>query len=163
VDDAEAYPAEFSILMPSSHSRTIAPICQTRRCRAAFLLACGMLLAATGCSWWLRITEVAGSVTVDGKPAAGVQLVFDPLDRSRPRAFATTDAAGRFRLGRQGPGDKSGAAAGRYVVRVMSDNDGGDGIVIPPAYNVRSTLEFEVVPGQANVFEIDVSTKLASP
>ncbi len=137
---------------------------QFHRRRAILLAVSGpMLLAATGCNWWLRITEVSGSVTVDGKPAGGIQLVFDPLDRSRPRAFARTNGDGRFRLGRQGPGDKSGAAAGKYVVRVMSDNDGDEGVVIPPSYNVRSTLEFEVVPGQANVFEIDIATKPASP
>lgn len=111
-----------------------------------------------GCGWWLRITEVSGTVKVDGKPAAGIQLVFDPVDPSRPRALARTASDGSFRLGRQGPGDKSGAAAGKYVVRVMSDNDGGEGFRIPPEYNVRSTLEFDVVPGRANVFEIEVDT-----
>lgn len=115
------------------------------------------VIAASGCG--LRITEVSGTVTVDGKPAGGVQLVFDPLDASRPRAIARTDAEGRFRLGRQGPGDRSGAAAGKYVVRVMSDSDGDEGVLIPPRYNLRSTLELEVVPGQENVFEIDIETE----
>lgn len=112
-----------------------------------------------GCGWWLRITEVSGTVTVDGKPAGAVQLVFDPLDKSRPRAMALTGPDGSFRLGRQGPGDKSGAAAGKYIVRVMSDNDGGEGFTIPARYNRQSALEFDVVPGQANVFEIDIDTK----
>ena len=72
--------------------------------------------------------------------------------------MARTDSDGRFRLGRQGPGDRSGAAAGKYIVRVMSDSDGEEGVVIPPQYNVRSTLEFEVVPGKENIFEIDIET-----
>ena len=126
---------------------------QTRAAAAVVILA-----VVAGCGWWLRITEVAGTVTVDGKPAAGVQLVFDPVEASRPRAFARTDSDGRFRLGRQGPGDRSGAAAGKYLVRVMSDSDGEEGVVIPPQYNVRSTLEFEVVPGKENIFEIDIET-----
>jgi hypothetical protein len=126
---------------------------------AARLVVAVALACVAGCGWWLRITEVSGTVTVDGAPAGGIQLVFDPLDKSRPRALARTDSDGRFRLGRQGPGTNSGAAAGAYIVRVMSDNDGGEGFVIPPEYNVRSTLEFEVVPGQSNVFEIKVDTK----
>ena len=120
------------------------------------------LALTTGCGWWLRITEVSGTVKVDGTPAGGVQLVFDPLDKSRPRALARTGPDGRFQLGRQGPGNKSGAAAGKYIVRVMSDTDGGEGFAIPPEYNVRSTLEFEVVPGTANVFDIDVESKADS-
>lgn len=44
----------------------------------------------------------------------------------------------------------------------MSDTDGGEGFAIPPEYNVRSTLEFEVVPGTANVFDIDVESKADS-
>ncbi len=129
---------------------------------AAGVAAGGMGAAgAAGCNWWLRITEVSGKVTVDGQPASGIQLVFDPVDPSRPRALARTGQDGTFRLGRQGPGDRSGAAAGSYVVRVMSDSDGEEGIRIPPEYNVRSTLEFEVVPGKENVFEIDIETKSA--
>jgi len=129
----------------------------------AVALGLALVVPLGGCSWWLRITEVSGSVKVDGQPAGGVQLVFDPLDTSRPRALARTAADGSFQLGRQGPGDRSGAAAGTYIVRVTSDNDGGDGFRIPPEYNVRSTLEFDVVPGQANVFEIDVTTKPVDP
>ncbi len=112
-----------------------------------------------GCDWWLRITHVSGTVRIDGKPAGGVQLVFEPVDRSRPRAMARTRSDGRFELGRQGPGDRDGAAAGEYVVRVMSDSDGGEGVSIPARYNVQSDLRFTVVPGRANVFDLDVTTK----
>ena len=86
-----------------------------------------------------------------------------PDRRHTTRRRDRTAADGSFQLGRQGPGDKSGAAAGTYIVRVMSDNDGGEGFRIPPDYNVHSTLEFTVVPGRANVFEIDVTTKPVDP
>jgi hypothetical protein len=122
------------------------------------LVAAVLCASVAGCDWWLRITEVSGTVTVDGKPTGGVQLVFEPVDRSRPRALARTGSDGTFSLGRQGPGDRDGAAAGEYVVRLMSDTDGGDGIRIPPRYNVRSELKFTVVPGRANTFDIDIST-----
>jgi hypothetical protein len=111
-----------------------------------------------GCDWWLRITEVSGTVLVDGKPAEGIQLVFQPLAKNRPRAFAQTRKDGTYRLGRQGPGDKSGAASGAYRIQVLSDSESPNPISIPPEYNVNTTLEFEVVPGRKNVFDIDVRT-----
>lgn len=123
--------------------------------RIALVCLC-LLVATVGCNWWLRITEVHGTVRVDGKPAAGVQIVFEPLAKDRPRAVARTNQDGFYTLGRQGPGRNSGAAAGRYHVRVMSDTEREDPIVIPPEFNVKSTLEFEVVPGKTNVFDIDI-------
>lgn len=118
------------------------------------------LLLASGCGdWWLRITEVSGTVRIDGKPAGGVQVVFQPLDASRPRAIAQSDKDGHYRLGRQGPGNRQGAASGAYRVQLFTDTDGPNPVLIPAAYNTNSTLEFEVIPGQANVFDIDVETK----
>lgn len=127
--------------------------------RAACLVAVACLVASGCGDWWLRITEVSGTVRIDGKPARGVQVVFQPLDASRPRALAQTDREGVYRLGRQGPGNRQGAAAGRYRIQLLTDTDGDGGAVIPPDYNVRSTLEFEVVPGKANVFDVDVKTR----
>lgn len=128
-----------------------------RRLTPVILLAC---LAATGCGdWWLRITEVSGTIRIDGKPAKGVQVVFQPLDASRPRALAQTDKDGVFRLGRQGPGNRQGAASGKYRVQLLTDTDSPNAVVIPPDYNVKSTLECDVIPGKANVFDVDVKTK----
>jgi hypothetical protein len=134
----------------------------TRFVRSYRLIAGAMLFCTTmtaGCDWWLRITEVSGTVLVDGKPAEGIQLVFQPAAKNRPRAFAQTRKDGTFTLGRQGPGDKSGAASGRYRVQVLSDSESPNPIVIPPQYNVDTSLEFEVVPGKKNVFDIDVKTR----
>ena len=126
---------------------------RSRRAMLGCLLLCG---GAAGCGWWLRITEVHGTVRVAGKPAPRVQIVFEPLAKDRPRAVASTNKDGFYRLGRQGPGRNSGAAAGRYTVQLLSDNDGGDAVVIPPEFNVKSTLVFEVIPGKTNVLDIDV-------
>jgi hypothetical protein len=127
---------------------------------AAFLMAIGAFAFAGGCGdWWLRITKVSGTIRVDGKPAKGVQVVFQPLDASRPRALAQTNKDGVFTLGRQGPGNRQGAASGKYKVQLLTDTDGADPILIPPQYNTKSTLEFEVIPGKDNVFDVDVKTK----
>lgn len=132
----------------------------TATCRRHLLALVTLPVAALGCGdWWLRITEVSGTVRIDGKPARGVQVVFQPLDASRPRAIAQTDKEGRYRLGRQGPGNRQGAASGAYRVQLLTDTDGPNPVLIPTEYNVNSTLEFTVIPGQANVFDVDVQTK----
>ena len=132
--------------MPSLH----------RRCFVALVVTCVL----SGCGdWWLRITEVSGTIRIDGTPAGGVQVVFQPLDASRPRAIAQTAKDGGYRLGRQGPGNRQGAASGRYRVQLFTDTDGPNPVLIPEEYNVTSSLEFEVVPGKANVFDVDVVTK----
>lgn len=118
-----------------------------------------LLLAVCGCGWWLRITEVTGTVRIDGAPAKGVRVVFEPVDKSLPRAMALTDNQGGYRLGRQGSADKVGAAAGAYVIRIMSDGEVEGAVAIPPEYNTRSTLEVRVVAGKANVLDFDVKTK----
>jgi hypothetical protein len=124
------------------------------------ILVAAVAIAATGCGdWWLRITEVSGTIRIDGKPAKGVQVVFQPQDSSRPRALAQTDKDGVFRLGRQGPGNRQGAAAGKYRVQLLTDTDSPNAVIIPPEYNVKTTLEFDVIPGKANVFDVDVNTK----
>lgn len=128
--------------------------------RRGLLALVPLLLAIPGCGdWWLRITEVSGTVRIDGKPAGGVQVVFQPSDASRPRAIAQTDKEGRYRLGRQGPGNRQGAASGKYRVQLFTDTDGPNPVLIPAEYNTSSTLVFEVIPGQANVFDVDIQTK----
>ena len=121
------------------------------------LAALLVTLCAAGCG--LRITEVAGTVRIDGKPAKGVQVVFQPEKEGLPRALAATDASGAYRLVRQGPGNKTGAAAGRYRVRLSADNDDPTAPRIPDRYNAKSDLTCDVRPGSANTFDIDVTTK----
>lgn len=112
-----------------------------------------------GCNWWLQTADVTGTVRIDGKPARRVQVVFEPLDTSKPRARATTDSDGLFRLSRLGPGNKPGAAVGRYRVKVLPNEENTNAAVIPSEYGSASTIEFDVVAGKPNVFDIDIHTK----
>jgi len=75
------------------------------------------------------------------------------------RSTPQTDKEGVFRLGRQGPGNRQGAASGKYRVQLLTDTDSPNAVIIPPEYNVKSTLEFDVIPGKANVLDVDVKTK----
>lgn len=44
-------------------------------------------------------------------------------------------------------------------MQLFTDTDGPNPVLIPAEYSTNSNLEFTVVPGQANVFDVDVQTK----
>ena len=119
-----------------------------------FLIASGCLLL-TGCQ---RIADVSGTVRVDGKPAKGLIVVFDPGTNDAPRGVATTGGDGGYTVRRLGPGAKSGVPVGTYAVKVMSDADNPASPKVPTSYSSGSALSFEV-KGSGNVFDIDISTK----
>ncbi len=119
---------------------------------ASVLAACLLL---TGCQ---RIANVSGTVRVDGKPAKGLIVVFDPGVTDAPRGVATTGADGGYTVRRLGPGAKSGVPIGSYAVKVMADADNPASPKVPTSYASGSALSFEV-KGGGNVFDIDISTK----
>ena len=115
-------------------------------------VALGLLL--TGCQ---RIADVSGTVRVDGKPAKGLIVVFDPGTNDAPRGVATTGADGGYTIRRLGPGAKTGVPVGRYAVKVMADTDNPNAPKVPPSYARGEGLSYEV-KGGANTFDIDIST-----
>ncbi len=119
---------------------------------ASVLAACLLL---TGCQ---RIANVSGTVRVDGKPAKGLIVVFDPGVTDAPRGVATTGADGGYTVRRLGPGAKSGVPIGSYAVKVMADADNPASPKVPTSYASGSALSFEV-KGGGNVFDIDISNK----
>lgn len=102
--------------------------------RVLTALAC--LTAAAGCGGGgisaPRTAPVSGTVTVKGKPAAGVKVTFHPqFDMGAVKFVPSgqTDNHGRFTLSTAAPGD--GAPPGDYVVtfellRGGADNAGRD-------------------------------------
>lgn len=130
-----------------------------RRRSFGSVLVALLLVSCAGCKWWLRITEVSGTVRLDGEPARGIRLVFEPESPKIPRAMALTDGQGVYRLGRQGPGGKQGAAAGKYRIRIMSNGESDNAVKIPAKYGTTPQFTFEVIPGEPNVFDIDLETK----
>lgn len=78
---------------------------------------------------------VEGQVLIRGKPEAGVQVFFHPVDatqRGKPRGI--TDTAGKFRLRTYHDGD--GAPAGEYAVTVYW----------PEPYNPNLPVEDQMPP-----------------
>ncbi len=104
------------------------------------------------------LNEVTGKVTFDGKSVAGLEVTFEPIDPSiGTNAIGYTQADGTYKL--HYPGDKTGAPAGEYKVRISGgENDGGKPIRVPAKYNSATELKATVKSG-SNAFDFDVSSK----
>src|SRR5688572_7259469 len=110
-----------------SGSRAIAGLSEAgHRC---FPLALGFallpplaLLAGCGSGSGPTTVIVTGTVTMDGKPLAGANVVFHPLDGAETAlaSQAVTDAEGRFELTTHAGGGKfkPGASPGSYIVAI---------------------------------------------
>lgn len=122
---------------------------------APLLCGVGACLLLTGCQ---RFADVSGTVRVDGKPAKGLIVVFDPGTNDAPRGVATTGGDGSYTIRRLGPGAKSGVPVGSYAVKVMTDADNPNAPKVPPKYASGSALSYEV-KGGGNVFDIEISNK----
>jgi hypothetical protein len=135
------------------------------------LLRCVCLLVVTifvpGCTGGSeKVNSVVGTVTYQGKPVDGCNLVFDPI-ASDPNAKVYSargmcDEQGHFRLTTFSQND--GAVAGRYRVAIFPKKDisarHADSkvtLAFPERYSDTATsdLEFEVRPGP-NVIPIEL-------
>jgi hypothetical protein len=99
-----------------------------------------------------EIAPVAGRVTMDGQPLAGVSVVFES-ERS-VLSFGNTDADGRYKLSYIG--SAKGAGLGKNTVRISTPTMGPTSPLhkdsIPAIYNTQSTLAADVAKGR-NVFD----------
>jgi len=121
-----------------------------------------VILVSSGCgSGGPPLGEVAGTVTLDGEPLAGVTVQFDP-SHTRP-ASGVTDSQGRYSLSFI-PGTE-GAPVGENVVRIYprdSDDQGNnladsEIVGIPAKYNEESELTVTVESG-SNTFDFNLTT-----
>lgn len=141
--------------------------------RRAFL-ALGLigLLAATGCvDKGPKINLVNGSVNVDGKPAAGVMVIFCPVNGppeiQRMRPFGITQADGKFQLTAAKKGD--GAPTGQFKVLFqwpVSSNETGAGIQMGADrfqgrfMNLeKSQVTVDIKPGENNLPPFELKSK----
>jgi hypothetical protein len=90
------------------------------RCCGLFALVLGALVFA-GCGGTVekpveKVVPVGGKVTLDGKPQAGIQVIFTPIGGNTESrgGNAVTDAAGAFSLKNYMGAD--GVPAGQYSV-----------------------------------------------
>jgi len=123
---------------------------------ALVLFLSASVLGLTGCSRGNRpeLGFVQGTVTLDGKPLAGVIVIFQP-EEGRP-AVAKTDAQGNYVL-TYVHGVKGAKVGVNVVSLTWPDGDPGR-VPIPAKYGAQSTLTAEVQPGD-NRFDFDLDSR----
>ena len=138
-----------------SSRNLVAPATPQGRPAGAWLLVAGSTLFWCGCG--AGTAEVTGTVKVDGKPMAGLQVEFAPADQGGKRlypAYGITEPDGKYTLTMKG--GERGAVVGKHTVRV-SNLEGGPirsgGKPLSPVELAR-----EVSSGP-NVIDIDLTSK----
>lgn len=118
------------------------------------LLLCTLL---GGCGEGFQTAEVSGSVKLDGKPAPGLMIQFEPDDGTEtnlPPSTGYTNAGGQFVLVR--PGRKTGTVVGKHTVRIMTSE--GSDLVILNGRKIEGTVsQREVKPG-SNVIDVELTS-----
>lgn len=113
-------------------------------------LAVAFLVSATGCDSGPKMGTVTGTVTLDGEPAAHLEVSFNPKTAGTgTTALGYTDSNGAYNLSY--PGGKTGAPVGDYSVSIVGaelSDEGNPPVAIPACYNTETTLSFSVAPGE---------------
>ncbi len=136
-----------------------------------FAVFAAAILGCAGSSDMPDLGQVHGKVTMDGKPAAGVMVSFQPED-GRP-SWGTTDENGEYTLKYL---DESGAKVGKNLVTIStpgageapedcskSEEGAGAADPIPPRYNTLAVdnpeMTVEVKPGD-NTFDFPLTSDI---
>jgi hypothetical protein len=120
-----------------------------------------------------RVVPVSGVVTLDGHPLAHASVSFQPISPGKgvnpgPGSLGETDDNGAFTLRVVGV-DRNGAYVGRHRVEIAkytrdrvdpaSDRGPPSRNLVPPKYNLQTTLTYEVPPGGTDRANFDLSTR----
>jgi hypothetical protein len=132
------------------------------RCHPAAraLLVIALPLFSAGCGGD-DVAPVSGQVTINGKPAADVRVIFQPLgSKENPTpgrgSYGKTDADGRYHLALVGK-EQSGAFVGPHRVELRAPVSGT--MKIPKEYNYESKLRCDVPKGGTTTADFDVKTR----
>jgi hypothetical protein len=118
----------------------------------------GLAVLALGCGDGRRFGTVSGKVTLDGAPLADARVNFQPIGDARNTgigSFGKTDADGQYTLTLIDE-KAQGAIVGKHRVMIRAitstpdparDDERPSPDRVPPEYNLKSTLTFDVQPG----------------
>jgi hypothetical protein len=114
------------------------------------------ILLLAGCSQsGPELAPVSGQVTLDGRPLENADLTFNVQGKSP--GVARTDSDGRYEvMYKRGV---MGAPVGLNKVSITVSSE----VVrnpprIPPRYNTATKLEREIIPGEDNVFDFQLTS-----
>ncbi|WP_440591438.1 carboxypeptidase regulatory-like domain-containing protein [Schlesneria sp.] len=140
----------------------------TNSVRVMALLVTGFVVTGCGKSG-PSLTDVKGSIKLDGKPLAGAQVTFHPVSGSRP-SYGITDASGNYSL--KFTQDRSGSLEGDHLVRISTwsppVDDGkttspGSDEKVPAAYNDKAeetAVMKKTVKGKVAVVDFELDSKV---
>ena len=133
------------------------PEVMIERLKKGFMIAaCAAFTLVSGCSGSSdqpEVGEVSGTVTLDGKPVAGVNVVFKP-DLGRAAA-GNTDAEGRYTL--QYLEGVEGTKLGPNTVSFDWPPGATNAVGIPAKYNGDAAFKFDVKSG-SNTFDLKMES-----
>jgi len=140
---------------------------------SALGVATSALLCLAGCGGDGKLAPVSGVVKLNGKPAADVELLFQPIagdsvNSPGPPATGVTGSDGRYTLKVIGEA-KAGATVGKNHVlfsgKASAEDFSEDGkkrgkpaISIPARYSNEAKMEFEVPRGGTNSADFDLKS-----
>jgi hypothetical protein len=116
-----------------------------------------LLFFACGCSSANvpETGEVSGTVTIDGKPAVGLQVRFSPVGPGRS-SIGTTDDSGYYTLTYSLHG--TGALIGKHVVSIANQEQGAD----VPEPGKKAVMKPSQIPKKYADVTKDVEVKAGS-
>lgn len=104
--------------------------------------------------------SATGTITIDGKPVEGLQVLFSPKPSGRP-CVGETDSSGYYSMVYRA--DAPGVPPGEYAVTIQeqnleSENDDGESItkesIIPPEFRFGMTTVEVTADGLEKDFDI---------
>lgn len=132
-----------------------------------------LILTLPGCGGDGKLAPVSGTVKLNGKPVAGVEVMFQPVagesvNDPGPAAVGLTDADGHYTAKVIGE-DKSGATVGKNRVmfsgHAAAEDFSEDGtkrgkpaVAIPARYSLDSKVFFDVPPKGAAAADFELKS-----
>ncbi|WP_146584519.1 carboxypeptidase-like regulatory domain-containing protein [Posidoniimonas polymericola] len=112
----------------------------------------------------LKMSQVTGTVTLDGQPVSGARVEFVEAEKQPPRVCAgETDESGEYTIFRDR--NVPGCLPGEMLVKITGesgvddDSSGGDPLRIPAKYNRKTELRRTVEQNSRHTFDFALESK----
>jgi hypothetical protein len=105
------------------------------------------------------LAPVSGTITMDGQPLAGAEVVF--MSPSGHPSIGATDGDGKYTLMYRGTHPGAGPGLNSVIVRSIpkDPNVPIEKEPIPAVYNLKTTLTADVAPATVNTFDFELKSR----